>query len=64
MDEGSEMMTRDAYNALSEVAGEKIATLGFRSSFAMIGFSDKQKPSFVKHVCSFSFLLYSLLQFN
>ena len=57
MDEGSKMMTQDAYNALSDVAGENIATIGYRSSFAMIGFSEKQKPSFVKQVCSFSSVL-------
>ncbi|XP_028410852.1 cell migration-inducing and hyaluronan-binding protein-like isoform X1 [Dendronephthya gigantea] len=49
-DEGSGGMTQDAYDALSEAAGENVATLGFRSSFAMIGFSDKPKPYFVRQI--------------
>ena len=50
-DEGSNRLTNKGYQALSQVAAEDITSLNFRDSFALIGFTGKEKPSFVKQVC-------------
>ena len=50
-DEGSVKMTREGYQALSLVAAEDITSLDVRDSFALIGYTGKEKPSFVKQVC-------------
>ena len=50
-DEGSDSMTNEGYQALSQVAAEDITSLGYRDSFALIGFTGKEKPTFVKQVC-------------
>ena len=50
-DEASKKMTPEGYQALSQVAAEDITSVGYRSSFALIGFTENKKPSFVKQVC-------------
>ena len=50
-DEGSNSMTNKGYQALSKVAAEDITSLDFRDSFALIGYTGTEKPSFVKQVC-------------
>ena len=43
-------MTPETYKALSKLAGETVSDINHRGSFAMIGFSGDDKPSFVKQV--------------
>ena len=49
-------MTPEAYAALSTFVGAQITTIDFRGSFAMIGFSEAKKPSFVKQVCPIEYI--------
>lgn len=49
-DDGQTKMTQESYSALSLITGESDASLKYRSSFAMIGFSETKKPHFVKVV--------------
>ena len=49
--EASASMTSKGYQALSQVAAEDITSLNYRGSFALIGFTGNEKPSFVKQVC-------------
>ena len=49
-DEGAGAMTTETYAALSKLAGETVLDIDNRGSFAMIGFSGDDKPSFVKQV--------------
>ena len=45
-------MTQEGYEAISKVAAENITLLNRRDSFALIGFTEEDKPHFVKQVCS------------
>lgn len=49
-------MTSEAYAALSKSVGTQITTIDFRGSFAMIGFSEAKKPSFVKQVSPIEYI--------
>ena len=49
--EASASMTNEGYQSLSQVAAEYITSLNYRDSFALIGFTENEKPSFVKQVC-------------
>lgn len=51
-DEASRKMTKEGYHVLSKIAAENIASFGNRGSFALIGFTETKKPSFVKQVCA------------
>ena len=63
-DEGSYSMKPVGYKALSQVAAENVASIKYRESFALIGFTGKEKPFFVKQVCQIcmSFIMLTLLQ--
>ena len=49
-------MTSEAYAALSKSVGTQITAIDYRGSFAMIGFSKPNKPSFVKQVCPIEYI--------
>lgn len=49
-DEGEGAMTPETYDVLSKLSGTAVSNIDFRGSFAMIGFSGDDKPSFVKQV--------------
>ena len=44
-------MTPDGYKALSKLSAQNITSINRRDSFALIGFTEEDKPSYVKQVC-------------
>ena len=60
-DEASAKMTSDGYNALSKLAAQSITSINHRGSFALIGFTDEEKPRFVKQVSLLFVILFNLV---